>query len=69
MGGRGPWAWLERYAARRDGVGGVLVSWMFMVAAVFAAVLAVALRSPVLGYVAAVLVIALCWRRYFRGHW
>jgi hypothetical protein len=61
--------WLEEYAARRDGVGAVLTSWAFMAAVVMAATLAVALRVAALGWLAALLFIPLCWRKWFRGHW
>ncbi|GAA4243316.1 hypothetical protein GCM10022255_001890 [Dactylosporangium darangshiense] len=67
--GRGWRAWLQDYASRRDGVAGVLVSWAFMAAAVVAAGLALALHVAALAWVAALLVIPLCWRKWFRGHW
>ncbi|MFG2039037.1 hypothetical protein [Dactylosporangium sp. NPDC048998] len=69
MVGRGVRWWLYRYAARRDGLGGVLVSWAFMAGLVVSAVFAVVLHSRVLGWLAALLAVALCMRRYFRGHW
>ena len=61
--------WLEDYAARRDGVAAVLTSWAFMAAVVMAATLAVALHVAALGWLAALLFIPLCWRKWFRGHW
>jgi hypothetical protein len=67
--GRGWRAWLEGYAARRDGLAAVLVSWAFMAAVALTGTLAVALHAAALGWVAALLFIPLCWRKWFRGHW
>lgn len=59
---------LDRYFARRGGRAEVLVSWACMAGAVLCAVLAVLLRQAAFGWAAALLTIALCIRRYFRGH-
>ncbi|MEV8514485.1 hypothetical protein [Dactylosporangium sp. NPDC051484] len=69
MVGRGLRWWLYRYAARRAGPGSVLVSWACLAGLVVSAVFAVMLHSRVLGWVAALLAVALCMRRYFRGYW
>jgi hypothetical protein len=62
-------AWLAEYAERRDGVAAVLVSWAMMAGVAGAAALAVLLQSAVFGWLAALLFIPLCWRKWFRGHW
>ncbi|MGI5246607.1 hypothetical protein [Dactylosporangium sp. CA-139066] len=62
-------AWLRDYASRRDGVAGVLTAWAFMAAVALAATLAVVLHIAALGWLAALLFIPLCWRKWFRGHW